>query len=412
MGKKEDIVVGLDIGTTKTCAVVGEVTPAGIDIIGIGSHPSRGLKKGVVVNIEATVESVRQAIEEAELMAGVEISNVYAGIAGSHIKGFNSTGVIAIKNKEVGERDIKRVVEAARAMALPLDREMLHILPQEFIIDDQEGVREPIGMSGVRLEARVHIVTGAAASAQNIIKCCNRVGVVVDDIVVEQLASAEAVLQNDERELGVAMVDIGGGTSDIAVFVNGSLRHTVVLPVGGNHLTADVAHGLRTPMAEAERIKQKYGCCLTELVGETESIEVPSVGGRKPREIARRLLAEISEPRMEELFGLIDDELIRSGYKDLLAAGLVVTGGAALLEGVEPLAERVTGLPTRVGKPCGISGLVDVVNSPLYATAVGLVLHGVRQRASIGGIHRPGAGTDGMMGRVGKRMGEWLADFF
>ncbi|MEW6776630.1 MAG: cell division protein FtsA [Bdellovibrionota bacterium] len=404
MGRKEDIVVGLDIGTTKTCAVVGEVMGGGVDIIGIGSHPSRGMRKGVVVNIDATVESIRSAIEEAELMAGVDIQTVYAGIAGSHIQGFNSKGVIAIKNKEVGERDIRRVVDTARAVAIPQDREVIHILPQEFIIDDQDGVREPIGMSGVRLEARVHIVTGAASSAQNIIKSCNRVGLSVEDIVLEQLASAEAVLQSDERELGVALVDIGGGTSDLAIFVNGALRYTAILPVGGSHLTGDIAMGLRTPMAEAERIKQKHGCAVADLVSPEETIEVPSVGGRKPRVVPRRVLAQISEPRMEEIFNILNEEIVRSGYKDVLAAGMVLTGGASLLEGLEPLAERVTGLPARIGRPLGIGGLVDVVNSPLYGTGVGLVLYGARQRVSVG----PGANTSVRISRIK----EWLAEFF
>lgn len=410
MGKREEIVVGLDIGTTKICAVVGEATPGGIDIIGIGSHPSRGLRKGVVVNIDATVESIRRAIEEAELMAGVEITNVYAGIAGGHIEGFNSNGVIAIKNKEVTERDIKRVVDAARAVFIPPDREILHILPQEFIIDDQDGIREPIGMSGVRLEAKVHIVTGAMASAQNIIKSCNRAGLNVDDIVLEQIASGEAVLSPDERELGVALIDIGGGTTDLCIYVNGAIKHTAVITVGGNHLTADMAMGLRTPMAEAEKIKQKYGCALAELVTEEEMIEIPSVGGRRPRSIPRLILTDIAQPRMEELFDLIDDELIRSGYKDLLAAGLVITGGASVIPGLDTLSERVTGMITRVARPVGISGLVDVVSSPMYATGVGLVLYGCRQREEMG-YTAPGTANK-FVGKMATAVREWFADFF
>ena len=411
MGKKHDnIVVGLDIGTTKTRAVVGEVTPNGIDVVGIGSHSSKGLRKGVVVNIEATMESIREAIEEAELMAGVEITNVYAGIAGAHIHGQNEKGIIAIKNKEVTERDIKRVVDAARAIAIPLDREVIHILPQEFVIDDQDGVREPIGMSGVRLEAKVHIITGAVTSVQNIIKSCNRTGLIVDDIVLETLACSEAVLSQDERELGVALIDIGGGTADLAIFINGAIKHTAVIPVGGAHLTNDIAMGLRTPIAEAEKIKQKYACALAEMVNEEEQIEVPSVGGRKPRIVPRKILTDITQPRMEEIFDMLDDEIIRSGYKDLLAAGIVVTGGVALLEGLPELAERVTDLPVRVGMPQGIGGLVDVVNSPMYATGVGLVRYGAQHQLANPGYR--GMGGERAFGRVADRVREWFADFF
>lgn len=296
-GRRDNLIVGLDIGTTKICAIVGNVTEDGIDIVGIGTSPSRGMRKGVVINIESTVESIKKAVSEAELMAGCDIRSVYAGIAGGHIKGINSQGVIAIKNREVSSEDVKRVIDAAKAIAIPMDREVIHILPQEFIIDDQDGIREPLGMSGVRLEARVHIVTGAVASAQNIIKACNRAGLDVADIVLEQLAASESVLSADEKELGVALIDIGGGTTDIAIFVDGAIKHTAVLSLGGNHLTNDIAVGLRTPMAEAEKIKQKYGCCMASLVGKDETIEVPSVGGRKPRVLSRQLLAEILEPR-------------------------------------------------------------------------------------------------------------------
>ena len=296
-GRSDNLIVGLDIGTTKICAIVGNVTEDGLDIVGIGTSPSRGLRKGVVINIESTVASIKKAVEEAELMAGCEIKSVYAGIAGGHIRGFNSQGIIAIKNREVSPEDVKRVIEAAKAIAIPMDREVIHILPQEFIIDDQDGIREPLGMSGVRLEAKVHIVTGAVASAQNIIKSCNRAGLDVADIVLEQLASSEAVLSADEKELGVALIDIGGGTTDIAIFVDGAIKHTSVLSLGGNHMTNDIAVGLRTPMAEAEKIKQKYGCCLASMVGKDETIEVPSVGGRNPRVLSRQLLAEILEPQ-------------------------------------------------------------------------------------------------------------------
>lgn len=408
MGRKENLVVGLDIGTTKICAIVGEATEDGIDIVGIGSHPSRGLRKGVVVNIESTVNSIKKAVEEAELMAGCSISSVFAGIAGGHIKGLNSHGVIAVKDGEVKDSDVKRVIDAARAVAIPMDREVLHILPQEYIIDDQDGIKEPRGMSGVRLEAKVHIVTGAATSAQNIVKCANRGGLDVNDIVLEQLASAEAVLSDDERDLGVAIVDIGGGTSDIAVFVEGSIRHTAVLSLGGNHLTNDIAVGLRTPMDEAEKIKKKYGCAMTALVGKDETLEVPSMGGRKPRTLSRQLLADIIEPRVEEIFTLVRNEIIRSGYEDLLPSGIVLTGGSSLMEGMVELGEQVFNLPVRKGDPVGIGGLVDVVNSPIYATGVGLVLHGYKQP----GKNRFKMGDENLFAKVTKRMREWFNEYF
>ena len=410
-GRRDNLVVGLDIGTTKICAIVGAVTEDGIDIVGIGSSPSRGLRKGVVINIDSTVQSIRKAIEEAELMAGCEIKSVFAGIAGGHIKGINSQGVIAIKNREVAADDVKRVIEAAKAVAIPMDREVLHILPQEFIIDDQDGIREPLGMSGVRLEAKVHIVTGAAASAQNIVKSCNRAGLDVADIVLEQLASSEAVLSPEEKELGVALVDIGGGTTDVAIFVDGAIKHTSVLALGGNQITNDIAVGLRTPMAEAERIKQKYGCCLASLVGKEETIEVPSVGGRKPRILSRQLLAEILEPRVEEIFTLVNREIVKSGFEDVIASGIVITGGSTILEGMPELAEQVFNLPVRRGSPQGIGGLVDVVNSPVYSTGVGLVVYGSRHVDSA--THFPSAQSDdNLFRRVSRRMKEWFSEFF
>ncbi len=379
LAKKENIIVGLDVGTTKICAVVGEVVEGNkIDIIGIGTSPSKGLRKGVVTNIESTVESIKKAVEEAELMAGVEINSVYAGIAGGHIKSFNSRGVIAIKNKEVTHADINRVIDAARAVAIPLDREVLHVIPQEFIIDEQDGIKEPLGMSGVRLEAEVHIVTGAVTSAQNIIKSVNRAGLHVIDIILQPIASSEAVLTSDEKELGVAVVDIGGGTTDIATFVNGSLWHTAVLGIGGNHLTNDVAVGLRTPASEAEKIKVKYGCALTSLVKEDETIEVPSVGGRPPRIVSRQVLSEIIEPRAEEIFSLVQRELKKTGYEELVASGAVITGGAAIMEGMTEVAERVMDMPVRRGMPSNIGGLVDVVSNPMFATGVGLILYAVK----------------------------------
>jgi cell division protein FtsA len=377
----EELIVGLDIGTSKICAVVGEVRPDGmVDIIGMGSHPSIGLRKGVVINIENTVNSIKEAIEEAETMAGCEISSVFAGIAGGHIKGFNSHGVIALKNREVTKRDIERVIDAARAVAIPMDREVIHTLPQEFIVDDQGGITDPLGMSGVRLEVKIHIVTGAVTSAQNIIKCANRAGLDVYDIVLESLASSEAILIDEERSLGVALVDFGGGTTDLAIFSQNSIKHTSVLTLGGDNLTNDIAIGVRTPFKEAEKLKIKYGCGLTSLIGKDETIKVPSVGGREPRTIDRQLLGEILEPRVEEIFSLIHHEMMRSGYDDLVTSGVVITGGSALLPGVPEIVEQVFNMPARIGYPSNIGGLKEIVNSPMYATAVGLVLYGAREQ--------------------------------
>lgn len=409
MSKKTDnLIVGLDIGTTKICCIVGHMSEDGLEIVGIGTSSSRGMRKGVVINIESTVAAIRKAIREAELMAGCEIKSVFAGIAGGHIRGMNSQGVIAIKNREVTTEDLQRVIDAAKAIAIPMDREVLHILPQEFIIDDQDGIREPLGMSGVRLEAKVHIVTGAVASAQNIIKSCNRAGVDVADIVLEQLASSEAVLSADEKELGVALVDIGGGTADVAIYSEGAIKHTSVLSIGGNHLTNDIAVGLRTPMAEAEKIKQAYGCCLTSMVGKDETIEVPSVGGREPRILSRQLLAEILEPRVEEMFSLINREIIKSGYDELIASGIVITGGTSILPGMPELAEQIFNLPVRRGTPVDIGGLVDVVNSPIYASGVGLVKYGSMNAQA----QKFKVGEDKMFERVAKRMKEMFSDFF
>ena len=371
-----EIVVGLDIGTTKICAVVGESRPSGVEIIGMGSHPSDGIRKGVVINIEHTVNSIKEAVEEAETMAGCEISSVYAGIAGGHIKGFNSEGVIALKEKEVTKKDIDRVIEAASAVAIPMDREVIHTLVQEFIVDDQDGIVDPLGMSGVRLEAKIHIVTGAVTSAQNIIKCANRAGLDVHDIILESLASSEAVLSKEERNLGSALIDFGGGTTDMAVFSKGAIKHTSVLPLGGDNLTYDIAIGLRTPKLEAEKIKIKYGCGLSSLIGKDETIEVPGVGGRKSRVLSRQILVEILEPRVEEIFTLIYGELVRSEYENAISSGVVITGGSAELPGVPELAEQIFNTPARVGYPQGIGGLVEVVNKPMYATPVGLVLYG------------------------------------
>ena len=408
MGRRDDLIVGLDIGTTKVCAVVGEVTEDGIDIIGIGSHPSRGLRKGVVINIESTVESIKRAISEAELVAGCDITSVYAGIAGGHIKGLNSHGIVAVKDKEVNENDLVRVIDAAQAVAIPLDREVIHVIPQEYIVDDQDGIKEPLGMAGVRLEAKVHIVTAAVTSAQNIVKCANRCGLNVSDIVLQPLASSEAVLTPDEKELGVCLVDIGGGTTDIIVFSEGAIVHTSVLTLGGNHITNDVAVGLRTPAGEAERIKQKYGCSLSSMVQRDETIEVPSVGGRKPRILSRQILAEIIEPRVEEIFTLVRSEVMKSGYEDRIASGVVITGGSTILEGMPELAEQVFNVPVRRGTPRAIGGLVDVVRSPMYATGVGLVISG--SKASSG--HRFKVREENIYHKVKGRMKEWFGEIF
>jgi cell division protein FtsA len=396
----------LDIGTTKICCVVGEVTDNGLDVIGVGMHPSVGLRKGVVVNIESTVGSVKKAVEEAEMMAGCEISSVYAGIAGGHIKGFNSHGVIAIKGREVCQHDIERVVEAARAVAIPLDREVIHTLPQEFLVDEQDGISNPLGMSGVRLEAQVHIVTGAVTSAQNIVKCCNRAGLDVCDIVLESLASAETVLTQEERDLGVALIDFGGGTTDLALFAGDNIKHTAVLPLGGNNLTQDIAVGLRTPLAEAEKIKLRYGCARTVLIKKDETIEIPGLGGRRTKVLSRQILGEILEPRVEEIFSLILREIQRSGYAETVTSGVVITGGSALLPGIIDMAEDIFNLPARVGYPTEIGGLTDVVNSPAFATGVGLVLYGLKSEPN----RKFRIRDTNIINRVVDRMKGWFAE--
>lgn len=409
MARKDNIVVGLDIGTTKICAIVGEVTDDGIDIIGIGSAPSTGLRKGVVINIASTVESIRRAVKEAELMAGCEISTVYTGIAGGHIRGFNSHGIVAVKDNEITQADVTRVIDAAKAVAIPMDREVIHILPQEFLIDDQDGIKEPLGMSGVRLEAKVHIVTAAVTSAQNIIKCANRTGLNVAAIVLQQLASSEAVLTEDEKDLGVCLIDIGGGTTDLAIFSDGAIVHTSVLPLGGNHLTTDIALGIRTPQEEAETIKQRYGCALVEQVQTGDMIEVPSVGGRKPRSLSRQILCEIIEARVEEIFQLIREEIRNTAYEDLLASGVVLTGGTSQLPGIADIAEDVLGLPIRFGAPKKIGGLVDVVRSPCYSTGVGLVQYGAKNMTRE--FAHP-AQSSGRYRKMTGRVREWLGEIF
>ncbi len=407
MVKKPDtIIVGLDLGTTKVCAIVGELKETGqVDIIGIGISPSHGLKKGVVVNIDSTVESIKKAVEEAEHMAGVEIQSVYVGISGSHIKGINSRGVVAIRNKEVGPTDMARVIDAARVVNIPMDQQILHVLPQEFIIDDQDGIKDPLGMFGVRLEAKVHIITGARTSIQNIEKSCHRAGLHVNDLVLQPLASSRAVLTTEEQDLGAVVVDIGGGTTDVALFLEGSLWHTEVLPIGGNHLTNDIAIGLRTPSSEAEKIKIRYGCALSSLVKHEETLDVPSVGGRPPRLLSRQILSEIIEPRVEELFGMVQQRLKKTGFEDMFASGIVLTGGTALMEGLPEAAERFLGLPIRRGTPRNIGGLMDVVNSPIYATGVGLVLFGAENQEP---APRLGRGRAGTMSKFWKWLGEYI----
>ncbi|MFT4531913.1 MAG: cell division protein FtsA [Gammaproteobacteria bacterium] len=375
------MLVGLDIGTSKIVAIVGEVDADGnIEVVGLGSSPSRGLKKGVVVNIESTVHSIRRAVEEAELMAGCTIHSVYAGIAGSHIHSMNSNGIVAVRDREVTATDIERVIDAAQAVAIPQDQSILHVLPQEYVVDNQEGIKEPVGMSGVRLEAKVHLVTGSVNAIQNIERCVQRCNLETDDIILEQLASSYAVLTDDERELGVCMVDIGGGTTDIAIFTDGSIRHTAVIPIAGDQVTNDIAMALRTPTQHAEKIKMKYACALTQLAKADETIKVPSVGERPPRDLSRQALAEVVEPRYDELFTLIQAELRRSGFEDLVAAGIVLTGGTAKMEGVVELAEEIFHMPVRLAKPYGVTGLSDIVNNPIYSTAVGLLLFAAKQQ--------------------------------
>ena len=398
-------IVGLDIGTSKVAAIVGEVTVDNdLEIKGIGTQASRGLRKGVVVNIESTVHSIQRAVEEAELMAGCNIESVYAGIAGSHVKSTNSHGVVAVPDREVLAHDVERVIDAAEAMAIPTDQKMLHVLPQEYIIDHQDGVTDPLGMSGVRLEAKVHLVSCAINALQNIEKCIERCGLKVNSIILEQLASSYSVLSEDERQLGVCLVDIGGGTSDIAVFTGGAIRHTAVIPIAGDQVTNDIAMALRTPTPNAEEIKIRYGCALSQLARADQMIEVPGAGDRPPRELSRQTLAEVVEPRYDELFGLIQAELRRSGFEELIAAGVVLTGGASKMEGVIELAEEIFHMPVSLGAPKAVSGLKDIVRNPVHATGVGLMLYGKEQRRSASGADQGGSG--GRMSRLKK----WLSD--
>jgi cell division protein FtsA len=408
MGKRSNVIVGLDIGTTKTTAVVGEVTETGINIIGVGTSLAKEIRKGTVVNIDSMVESIKTALEEAEHMSGCRINSVYVGISGSHVKGQNSLSIVSIKGREVSENDVQRAIEAAKAIAIPVGREIMHILPQSYVIDGQEGIKDPIGMSGVRLEAKVHIVTGATSAIQDIIKSVNRVGLDIDDVVLEQLAAGEAVLSSDEKDLGVVLLDIGGANTSVTIFSEGSIKHTAILPVGGNYLTSDISTGLRTPLGDAEKIKLKYGCALTSMIPKDETINVPSLGGREDREVSRQILGRIIEPRMEEILNLAYKEVVRFGFEDLLAAGVVLTGGTSLLYGITELAEQIFDMPARKGIPIGIGGLSDIVNSPAHAIGVGLIIYGNSQLDS-DSIYRNTTNVFGKMIRTVKKM---FSEFF
>jgi len=412
VARKERYLVGLDVGTSKVTAVVGEMLDAGtLEIVGLGVAESRGIRRGVVVNLEAAVESIKKAVEEAELMAGVEIDSVHLGLSGPHIKGFNSRGVIAVagKNREITRDDVRRAIDAAKAVSLPTGREILHVLPQDFVVDDQDGIGAPVGMTGARLEVNVHIITGSQSSTANIVACVNRAGAGVAEMVVEQLAAGESVLTEDEKELGVALVDIGGGTTDIAIYERGSLWHTSVVNIGGDHFTNDIAVGLRTPVPDAEKIKRKCGCALSAMVDEDETMEVASVGGRKPRVMARRILSEILQPRAEEIFHLVWDDIRRAGYEKSLNSGIVLTGGGAILDGMPEIAEQIFDLPIRRGCPTGAGGLADHVNSPTFATGVGLVLYGHRHVALEPARALVGAGA---LGKMAGRLKGLFREFF
>ena len=405
----KNLIVGLDIGTSKIVAIVGELQPEGtVKVIGLGQHISRGLKKGVVINIESTMQSIQRALEEAELMADCKINNVYTGIAGSHIKSLNSHGMVKIKDAEVSQMDVDRVIETARAIALPADQQILHILTQDYIIDGQEDVREPLGMSGMRLEVKVHIVTGAVAAAQNIVKCIKRCGIEVSDLILQPLASSMAVLTEDEKELGVCLVDIGGGTTDIAVFKQGAIRHTAVVPIAGDQMTNDVAVAFRTPTQSAEDIKVKYGCALRQLADSRETVEVPGVDGREPRQLSVQTLAEVLEPRVVELYEMVLNELRRSGMEEMIASGIVITGGSAMMRGMVELGEEIFHMPVRMGLPRYVGGLSEVVGNPRYATGVGLVLMGKQQLER----HLTGQMESGSFGRMMEKMKSWFQGNF
>ncbi|MDI6741443.1 MAG: cell division protein FtsA [Smithella sp.] len=405
MGKRSNVLVGLDIGTTKTTAIVGDVTDTGIDIIGIGTSQTKEMRKGTVVNIDSMVDSIKTAVEEAEHMSGCRINSVFVGISGSHIKGQNSLSIVSIKGREVDEKDVQRVIEASEAIAIPIGRKILHVLPQSYVIDGQEGIKDPVGMSGVRLEAKVHIVTGSIAAIQDIEKSVSRVGLDIDGIILEQLAAGDAVLSNDEKELGVVLVDMGGANTSVTIFSESSIKHTAILPVGGNYLTSDISTGLRTPLAEAEKIKIKHGCAMTSLIPKDETIRVPSLGGREDREVSRQILGRIMEPRMEEILNLAYNEVVKFGFEDLLAAGVVLTGGTSLLEGISELAEKIFDMPARKGIPIGVGGLNDIVNSPAHAIGVGLIIYGHNQNV-LNGV------STGMFGNITRTVKKMFSEFF
>ncbi len=407
--ESSSLIVGLDIGTTKVCAVVGEaVNPSGVDIIGVGTYPSFGLKRGVVVNIENTVQSIKHAVEEAEHMAGCEIRTVFVGIAGGHVKGMSGHGMITLRNREVAKRDLDRVIESASALSIPADREIIHVIPQEFVVDGQGGIKDPIGICGIKLETRVHIVTGQVTAAQNLVKCIHRTGMDVADVILEQLASSEAVLTPEEKEIGVVLIDCGGGTTDIAIFVGGSIRYTENLTLGGDHIDRDIALGLSTPLAEAKRLKEKFGTAFAELAQPDETIEVVGVGGRRPKMIPRRELGMVIEPRMEEIFSLVKREIIKSGYKEFLPAGAVITGGTVIMDGTVELAEKILAMPVRRGIPSEVGGLKDIVANPVYSTGVGLVLHGMRYK----GDKKLRIRDKNVFKKVFDSMKNWFGEFF
>ena len=410
MAEKENVFVGLDLGTTKICSIVGEITKNELEIIGVGTHPSYGLKRGVVVNIDKTVDSIKIAVEEAERMAGCEIQTVYVGIAGGHIKGITGHGMITLRDREVTKRDVERVIESANALMIPADREIIHVIPQEYMVDGESGIKDPVGICGIKLETTVHIVTGQVTAAQNLIKCIHLAGMDVSDVVLEQIASSEAVLTDDEKEIGVIIIDCGGGTTDIAIFSGSSIRYTENLTLGGDHLDKDIALGLSVSLSEARKLKERYGVALSELVTDEESIKIDSVGGRRQRHISRKDLSMIIEPRMEEIFSLVKREIIQSGYKNLLPAGAVITGGTVIMEGSVDLAERILGMPVRMGIPMEVGGLTDIIANPIYSTGVGLVQFGAMHPENKDKKIR--IRDENIFKKVFETMKNWFQEFF
>lgn len=410
MAVKQNIFIGLDLGTTKICAIVGELNKNELEIVGVGIHPSYGLKRGVVVNIDKTVDSIKIAIEEAEKMAGCEIQSVFVGIAGGHIKGITGHGMITLRNREVSKRDVERVIESANALMIPSDREIIHVVPQEYTVDGEAGIKDPVGICGIKLEANVHIVTGQVTAAQNLIKCIHLAGMDVSDVVLEQIASSEAVLTEDEKEIGVVLIDCGGGTTDIAIFSGGSIRFTENLTLGGDHLDKDVALGLSVSLSEARKLKERYGVALSELVSNEDTIKIESVGGRKPRHISRKELSMIIEPRMEEIFSLVRREISKSGYESLLPAGAVITGGSVIMEGTVDLVERILGMPVRMGIPMEVGGLKDIIANPIYSTGVGLVQFGSKNPENKDKKIR--IRDENLFKKVFDTMKNWFQEFF